>query len=447
MNGTFPLVLSVAQRSRRMSETLTSRHCPTGRGDLLQAPVTPAVCVPVRNLKWIWAFSLFVGLILLPERFSISFAETAPLTRSRTIPTQLTARPGDPGRGRQIVLDRDKGDCIICHAMPLPERQFHGTVGPPLDGIGSRSTADSLRLRLVDPKTLNSQSVMPAYSQVNGLHRVLKGYRGKPILTAQEVEDVVAYLLTLTEMPKANEEPSPLQDRVNDRRSGYTFLSKENQQLQNDEFANPGMLWVEKGRDLWKTGDGSTSKSCASCHEEAEKSMRGVRAHYPKFDSQRKKLISLEQQINRCREMHLQAKPYPYESEPLLALTTFVGFQSRGMPVNVQIDGPARPFFEAGRDFFLRRRGQLDLACSHCHDQNAGQRLRGEVVSQGQSNGFPIYRHLWQTLGSVQRMFAWCNTAVRAEPFPYGSDEYVNLELYMAWRARGLLVETPAVRR
>jgi L-cysteine S-thiosulfotransferase len=130
-----------------------------------------------------------------------------------------------------------------------------------------------------------------------------------------------------------------------------------------------------------------------------------------------------------------------------LALTTFVGFQSRGMPVNVQIDGPARPFFEAGRDFFMRRRGQLDLACTHCHDLNAGQRLRGEVVSQGQSNGFPIYRHLWQTLGSLHRMFIWCNTAVRAEPLPYGSDEYVNLELYLAWRGRDLLIETPAIRR
>lgn len=396
---------------------------PAGRGNL-------------RKWPWVLKVFLLIGeMFVLAERWPEAFAN------------DMTRQSGDPDRGRQVVLDRDKGDCVICHAMPLPGREFHGTVGPPLDGIGSRSIADSLRLRLVDPKTLNSQSVMPAYSQVNGLYRVLKDYQGKPILTAQEIEDVVAYLLTLTEIPKANEAPSPLRDTENDRRSGYDFLSEENQQLQNDEFANPGMLWVEKGRELWQKADGPTVKSCQSCHEDAEKSMRGVRAQYPKFDSRRKKLISLEQQINRCRELHLQAKPYPYESDPLLALTTFVGFQSRGMPVNVHIDGLARPFFEAGRDFFLRRRGQLNLACIHCHDQNAGQRLRGEVVSQGQSNGFPIYRHLWQTLGSVQRMFAWCNTAVRAEPFPYGSDEYVNLELYVAWRGRGLLVETPAVRR
>ena len=132
--------------------------------------------------------------------------------------------------------------------------------------------------------------------------------------------------------------------------------------------------------------------------------MRGVRAQYPKLDVRRKKLISLEQRINRCRETRMRTKPYPNESEALLALTTFVGLQSRGMPVHVRGHGPARPFFEAGRDFFMRRRGQLDLACTHCHDHNAGQRLRGEIVSQGQSNGFPIYRHLWQTLGSLHRL-------------------------------------------
>ena len=114
-----------------------------------------------------------------------------------TIPEPLTDQPGDPERGRQVVLDREAGDCIVCHAMPLPQRQFHGTVGPPLDGVGSRYTAGQLRLRLVDPKAINPETVMPAYYKVEGLYHVLERYRGKPILTAQQVEDVVAYLLTL----------------------------------------------------------------------------------------------------------------------------------------------------------------------------------------------------------------------------------------------------------
>jgi L-cysteine S-thiosulfotransferase len=234
---------------------------------------------------------------------------------------------------------------------------------------------------------------------------------------------------------------------VEGRRSGYTYLSEENQRLQDDDFANPGLLWVERGRELWRQTEGSAAESCASCHGDAADSMRGVRTRYPRLDPMRGKLINLEQQINRCREEHLQATPYPYESDSLLALTAFVGVQSRSMPIDVRVDGPAQPFFEAGKVSFYQRRGQLDLACAHCHEQYAGQRLRGEVISQGQINGFPVYRFTWQTLGSTHRMFEWCNTSVRAEPYALGSDEYVNLELYLAWRGRGLPVETPAIRR
>ena len=115
------------------------------------------------------------------------------------IPAPLTAQPGDPERGRQVVRDRDGGDCTICHAMPLPQREFHGTIGPPLDGIGSRTTAGALRLRLVDPKALNPATIMPAYYKIEGLNRVLDRYRTRPILSAQQIEDAIAYLLTLTD--------------------------------------------------------------------------------------------------------------------------------------------------------------------------------------------------------------------------------------------------------
>jgi L-cysteine S-thiosulfotransferase len=113
----------------------------------------------------------------------------------------LTDRPGDPARGREIVLKPARGNCLICHPMPMPEVEFQGDVGPDLAGVGSRYDPGEVRLRVVDPKRLNSASVMPAYHRAEGLHRVLKEYRGKPILTAQEVEDVVAYLMTLKEDP------------------------------------------------------------------------------------------------------------------------------------------------------------------------------------------------------------------------------------------------------
>jgi sulfur-oxidizing protein SoxA len=130
-----------------------------------------------------------------------------------------------------------------------------------------------------------------------------------------------------------------------------------------------------------------------------------------------------------------------------LALTAYVAYQSRGMPVQVVVDGPARPFFEAGRDIYVARRGQLNLACGQCHEDNWGKQLRGDRLSQGHGNGYPIYRLEWQGLGSLQRRLRNCNVGVRAEPYPYGAQEYVNLELFLAWRARGLTVETPGVRR
>jgi sulfur-oxidizing protein SoxX len=118
---------------------------------------------------------------------------------SDRIMAPLTDQPGDPARGREIMLDTTRGNCLICHPAPIAEAEFHGDVGPDLAGVGSRYDASELRLRVVDGRRLNPASVMPAYHRTDGLHRVLKGYRDKPILTKQEVEDVVAYLMTLTE--------------------------------------------------------------------------------------------------------------------------------------------------------------------------------------------------------------------------------------------------------
>lgn len=115
------------------------------------------------------------------------------------IPAPLTAEPGNPGRGRAIVRDMGRVTCLICHALPIAEEPDHGGVGPPLSGVGARLSPGEIRLRLVDPKLLNPQSIMPAYYRVDGLNRVGAAYRGRTIYTPQEVEDVVAYLASLRE--------------------------------------------------------------------------------------------------------------------------------------------------------------------------------------------------------------------------------------------------------
>ena len=237
---------------------------------------------------------------------------------------------------------------------------------------------------------------------------------------------------------------------VSGRRSGYTYLSPETRAQQKDEFANPGMLWVEQGERLWNLvpDKGKTqAQSCIGCHGDAAKSMRGVAARYPAFDRGEGRVISLEHRINACRVKKQGATPFAWESQELLAMTAYVSRQSLDMPVSVKVTGPAARSFERGRTAYYQRRGQLDMACAHCHEERTGARLRAEVISQGQINGHPVYRQLWQTMGSAQRMFAWCNDAVRAEPYAYGSQEYTDLELFVKWRGRGLPVETPGIRR
>lgn len=231
-----------------------------------------------------------------------------------------------------------------------------------------------------------------------------------------------------------------------DVKSGKAFVSRETQIQQDDLSVNPGMLWVEEGERLWAAPAGSAAKSCASCHG-LPATQAGVATRYPAFDMRLQRLLNLEMRIQNCRAEHQGAPPPAYESRELLALTALVAHQSRGLPVGVDVDGPAREFFLRGQKLFAERQGQLDLSCAQCHVDNWGKRLRTETISQGYANGFPAYRLEWQTLGSSHRRLRACFLGVRAEPFAPGSREFIEIELYLAWRAQGLPIETPAVRR
>jgi sulfur-oxidizing protein SoxX len=115
------------------------------------------------------------------------------------IPESLTGTAGDPARGRAIVLNRQIGLCLLCHTGPFPEERFQGTLAPELKGAGLRSTQGQLRLRIVDASKLKPDTIMPPYYRIDGLERVAPSFQGKPILTAEQIEDVVAYLMTLRE--------------------------------------------------------------------------------------------------------------------------------------------------------------------------------------------------------------------------------------------------------
>ncbi len=233
-------------------------------------------------------------------------------------------------------------------------------------------------------------------------------------------------------------------ENISEIMSGWLFRSSETQALQLDDFDNPGMLFVDIALDTWDKVEGAAGKSCASCHEDAE-TMAGVRTTMPKV-TENGDLWALEDYINNCRTERMEADAWKWEASEMVNMTALISVQSRGLPMSVAIDGPAAPFWEQGKELYYTRVGQLDMACANCHEDNYGNMIRADHLSQGQINGFPTYRLKWAGLGSIQRRFKGCMDNIRAEPYARGSDEFTALELYLASRGNGLAVEGPSVR-
>lgn len=234
----------------------------------------------------------------------------------------------------------------------------------------------------------------------------------------------------------------PFADRASDTR----FLSPPTRAMQEDEAANPGMFAVLDGEALWVRPAGPRARSCVGCHGEAAASMRGVAARYPAWSEALGGPVDLAGRIDFCRTAQQGSEPLGRDSPELLALTAFVARQSRGLPIAPPADSRLDATRARGRALFSRRMGQLDLACAQCHDDHWGGHLAGATIPQAHPVGYPEYRLEWQAVGSLQRRMRGCLTGVRAEPFPEGAPEYVELELHLMQRAAGLAMETPAVR-
>lgn len=229
-----------------------------------------------------------------------------------------------------------------------------------------------------------------------------------------------------------------------DRKSDYEMMSAETRAMQDDDTANPATFSVLDGAALWDKKAGEAKQSCADCHHAAEISMKGVAARYPAFDAKHGSAVDLEARINICRTEHQKTTPLPIENKDLLALTAFIAKQSRGMPI-----APAdnmQKVVAQGRAIYELRQGQLNLSCAQCHNDNWGHKLAGAPIPQGHATGYPIYRLEWQAVGSLQRRLRNCLVGMRADGYAYGSPEYIALEAFLMWRARGMKMETPAVR-
>ena len=252
-----------------------------------------------------------------------------------------------------------------------------------------------------------------------------------------------------------------------DVRSGLHFAGADVKALQADVQANPAQLWLAQGRSLWQAPAGPAQAACSGCHGELGR-MQGVATRFPRLHAATGRLFNLEDQIRHCASERQGSPPPAFESNALLALTAAITQASNGMPLrsggdgggndatpnsttnftlNSSMSAAMQQHLQAGATLFQRRQGQLNLACTHCHDRHWGRRLYTDVLSQGHPNGYPLYRLEWQTLGSLERRLRSCHVGIRAEPPPFGSLELRQLSLYLNWRAQGLAVEWPAVRK
>jgi sulfur-oxidizing protein SoxA len=232
--------------------------------------------------------------------------------------------------------------------------------------------------------------------------------------------------------------------QADQRQSTTALMTPSNQAMQQDINLNPALFWIMDGEALWGDRTNPTGKACADCHQDVKHSMKGVAATFPK--RVQGKLLNLEGQINQCRTSRQQAPAFAYESKSLLALSTLVAYQSRGLPIAASTDKAIEPDYKKGQSLYFQRMGQLNLSCAQCHDDRAGLKLAGSTIPQAHPTAYPIYRIEWQGVGSLQRRLRNCASGVRAEQYAYGSPELIALELYLMRRANGMQIESPGVR-
>lgn len=239
--------------------------------------------------------------------------------------------------------------------------------------------------------------------------------------------------------------PAYLEGHLENIYSGWLYRIDSTEAMQADDFENPAITFVDEGIAAWNTVEGSEGKSCASCHGDISEGMKGVRARMPMVNDGGE-LWSMEDYINNCRVNRMGAEAWKWDKSKMKNMTAAISMQSRGMPMDVAVDGAAAPFWERGRDMYYTRYGSLQLSCASCHEENNNNYIRGDHLSQGQLVGFPTYRLKKSGLVSIHNRLYGCIRDTRAESFKKGSQELRELELYVASRGNGLSVEGVAVR-
>ncbi len=211
-----------------------------------------------------------------------------------------------------------------------------------------------------------------------------------------------------------------------------------------EEFP-PYETFIDAGEEMWNRTfeNGQSYKSCFDSPVIAHK--------FPRWDSKRQMVVTLPLALNHCLRAHGE-KPLKYKKGPINDILSYIAFKSRGKMTNVVIpegEPGALKAYEDGRKFYFTRRGQLNLACAHCHLQQAGQVLRSEILGPalGHTTGWPVYRSKWATVGTLHRRFSGCNKQVRAKPFKAQGEAYRNLEYFLTYMSNGIRLNGPSNRK
>jgi len=232
-------------------------------------------------------------------------------------------------------------------------------------------------------------------------------------ITTLAVANEDAELIINEELNISTKAAAPAGSALDELVSGWRFRIKETQALQMDDFDNPSFIFIEQGEELFAKVDGSEGKACASCHEDVA-SFKGLRTALPRHNASSGKLDTMETLVNNCRTERMGAEPWKWSKGKMTAMTSLISLQSRGMPMNVKVDGNVAGAYKMGEELYYTRVGQLEMSCANCHEDNYGNMIRADHLSQGQINGFPTYRLKNAKMNSIHGRFKGCMKNIRA---------------------------------
>lgn len=382
----------------------------------------------------------------------------------------MSAWAQSPGRdeGLALMASRTAGNCVTCHdipawrdgADPANRLTLQGTFGPSLQGVGQRYSPAQLRQWVVDARVIRPDTLMPPYGTTHGLNAPA---RQQPVLTAAQIDAVVASLMRFTQAggptptpaattsvvasatrPTATPATTPITTSATTPANAATTVFSSVEQLRSAQDMNPVVLWVERGRQMWE-------RDCVSCHAVGD--VVKTVPQFPRLDAQLS-LINLEDQVNRCR-LRVPATgraALSVEDADTLSLSAFLHASAGQLPVQVTAPRASaaaarwQQHLEAGERLYNTRMGHMNLSCRHCHDDKVGASLRAQRITPAHPVGFPAYRISWQGMGSMDRRIRACFSGVQAQvPAPH-DERLRQLELYLKHRAQGQGLEGPSLK-